>query len=100
MDGEVGVFCLCIVERPLDEVVGQIEPSVIVRAILEINQNEGRLVRVLPQQNIALLHIVVTEHHRRLQFHQVLPAEKTKKNASVKNFCYNKKVQQNVSLKT
>jgi len=53
-----------VVVDPFTHVIGQIEATVVVSTVLKIDHHH--LLVLLPQQNVALLKIIVAKHHRRI----------------------------------
>lgn len=63
-----GMHRQLILIHPLTEVIGQVEASVVVGAVLEVDEADPVMMHlsVCVEQDVALLHVVVGEHHWRL----------------------------------
>jgi hypothetical protein len=73
----MGILGVRIVVDPFDEVVGQVETAVVVRAVFEIDNDEGGLDGVFPEEDVTLLEVVVAEHHGGVELPQVIPEQST-----------------------
>lgn len=63
-----GFFRYFVAIHPLAKVIGEVVSSVVVGTVLKINERNsiGNLSRARSKQNISFLHVVVSEHHGRL----------------------------------
>lgn len=71
---KVGVFGAIVIVGPFHEMIGQVEPAIIVGAIFKIDYYELIAGRIVPE-NVPLLEVVVTEHYWRCDFGQVRPVD-------------------------
>lgn len=69
-----------VIVLPLYEVIRDVEAPVVVRTVLEVDQHELALSRILAQQYVTLLHVVVTEHHWVLLLHYQRSVDQCKRN--------------------
>ena len=74
--GEEGRLRRRVVVEPLAEVVGQVEAAVVVAAVLEVDERQplATALGVAVSEDVALLEVVVTEHHGRWHTVEIPPA--------------------------